>query len=637
MPYLYGTYGQIGDTKARLGVSTDTVPVYFGTAPVNLVRGYKDAGLVNRPIKIKSLADAQINLGYADEWDRYTLCEAIAAHFDNGGDGVGPIYVLNVLDPDTHRKEEQQTATLTFANGKAMLMGSDVILDSVKIPRPALENAAQAVKLRGKGEGANDKGFDYAKAYAAAGVKLNGTTFEYEPTGVIDEKLYHDGVPYVGLVFTKPEGATKVTLKINGQVISENVDLGKNGDEVISGEFVHYFAFAKPDGSPMDPGFWDVQLEWTGGETHETRCAIARDDGMNYQEGTDYTLTYSTQRGGSVIEDINGVFPRTLEANYSVVDATMVTADDVIGEATADGDVTGIAALKLMFMEQHTIANLLAAPGWSHIPEVYRALASASRQVNGHWDAFFVADLPLEDDEGNPIDTMADAVEWKQAKLYNDERSKACWPMAMDATGRLFHLSTLAVVEFLRIDQMHDGVPFETCSNKVVPMVKQWFGTDSRNKGFDQKDAEEITQKGIMTVVPWAGTWVLWGDHTAAYEYGNDYLDARAVFDTSLRMLMHITNSFQREWADEIDQPMTRALRDTIINVEQEKLDRLVSIGALLGNPRVEFSEEDNTNDDLLNGNFTWTIDTTPTPPLKSATVVVSYTDAGLSVFWEEV
>ena len=65
--------------------------------------------------------------------------------------------------------------------------------------------------------------------------------------------------------------------------------------------------------------------------------------------------------------------------------------------------------------------------------------------------------------------------------------------------------------------------------------------------------------------------------------------DARAIFDVSMRMLMHITNDFQREWSPRIDEPMTRALKDEIINREQEKLDGYVSMGALLGEPQIVF------------------------------------------------
>ena len=101
-------------------------------------------------------------------------------------------------------------------------------------------------------------------------------------------------------------------------------------------------------------------------------------------------------------------------------------------------------------------------------------------------------------------------------------------------------------------------------------------------------------------------------------------------------MLFHITNSFQQEWSPRIDRPMTLRLRDEIINREQEKLDAYASIGALIGSPTVEFLESDNSVTDMMNGDFVWNILVTPTPPLKSATVKVAYTDAGFSVYTEE-
>ena len=36
-----------------------------------------------------------------------------------------------------------------------------------------------------------------------------------------------------------------------------------------------------------------------------------------------------------------------------------------------------------------------------------------------------------------------------------------------------------------------------------------------------------------------------------------------------------------------------------------------------------------------MNGDFRWDINVTPTPPLKSASVYVAYTDAGFSVYYE--
>ena len=110
--------------------------------------------------------------------------------------------------------------------------------------------------------------------------------------------------------------------------------------------------------------------------------------------------------------------------------------------------------------------------------------------------------------------------------------------------------------------------------------------------------------------------------------------DPRAIFDVSMRMLFHITNSFQREWGTTIDKPFTKQLRDRIINREQEKLDALVAQGALIGTPEVLFLESENSTTDMLNGDFRWDIPVTPVPPLKSATVYVAYTDTGFAAYF---
>lgn len=97
--YLYGAYGHIGETVAQSAVQAGTTPVYIGTAPVNLVRGFGEAGIINAPIKITSLVDAQKKIGYSSDWGTFTLCEAVYAHFNNTLGNIGPIYVINVLDP----------------------------------------------------------------------------------------------------------------------------------------------------------------------------------------------------------------------------------------------------------------------------------------------------------------------------------------------------------------------------------------------------------------------------------------------------------------------------------------------------------------------------------------------------------
>jgi len=168
--------------------------------------------------------------------------------------------------------------------------------------------------------------------------------------------------------------------------------------------------------------------------------------------------------------------------------------------------------------------------------------------------------------------------------------------------------------------------------------TEQFFGEDSKNMGFDQQTGNLLNEKGITTAVFWAGQWVLWGPHTAAYSFeeGHDAasFDTRAIFDVNIRMLMYVTNRFQLDHGTSIDKPMTPADIETILNMEQEKLDALVSIGALIGNPVARFLETDNPVSDMINGDFMWDIAVTNTPPFKSGTARVVYTDEGFAAFF---
>ena len=385
------------------------------------------------------------------------------------------------------------------------------------------------------------------------------------------------------------------------------------------------------------------QLSFTGGRAEFASSTIILDtltiamsEGGDYAEGTDYAVDYNFTKGTVIITSLieDSPLTGTLTASFYEVDDSTIEDDDIIGGVTAGGEYSGLSSIALLYPEQFAVCNLIAAPGWSQSPAVYNAMLTASQKINGHWDAFVVADLPLVDGSAQAVDTITKAIAWKKNNAFTGERSKVYWPQGIDNLGNIYHLSTLAVVELMRADFSHNSVPMETCGNKAIPIIKQYFGANATNRGFSQQEGKELTQNGISTAVAWGGEWVLWGDHTAAYTYGAD-VDPRAIFDVSMRMLMHITNDFQREWSPRIDEPMTRALKDEIINREQEKLDGYVSMGALLGEPQIVFLESENSTTDIMNGDFRWDIAVTPTPPLKSASVYVAYTDAGFSVYYE--
>ena len=234
------------------------------------------------------------------------------------------------------------------------------------------------------------------------------------------------------------------------------------------------------------------------------------------------------------------------------------------------------------------------------------------------------------------MDTRAAAIKWAADNGYNNEFSKVFWPQGMDASGNACHAAVLGAWRMMMVDASHNGVPMEAPSNKALPIVKQYFGEGSKNRGFDQQQGNELNAVGITTIVYWGGEWVLWGPHTAAYKHGA-VTDNRNIFDNSIRMMMYVSNSFQRDHALSIDGPMTRAMKDTIKNLEQDKMDALAADGAFIGTPVVSFDEADNSTAELVEGNFVWSFKGTPTPPFKSGTLKVAYSTAGFDSYFGEV
>lgn len=352
-------------------------------------------------------------------------------------------------------------------------------------------------------------------------------------------------------------------------------------------------------------------------------------------EGTDFSISYDFTKGQVIINSIGEDITGTVQATFTEVDPSAVVEADIIGDSTDGGVYSGLGCVGMVYQTLDLVPNLLLCPGWSTKPTVYKAMLKAAAKINGHWDAVVYADIPVLDGE-DKVDTIDTAKEWKTENGYTSEFSKVFWPMAKDNSGNLYHAAVLCAWRTLMVDATHAGVPMESPSNKTVPVAAQYFGAESTNRGFDQQRGNTLNADGITTIVYWGGSWVLWGPHTAAYKHGANG-DNRSIFDVSVRMMAHVSNSFQREHALTIDAPMTRALADTIKNREQEKLDAWAAMGAFIGEPVVEFTETANSSAELVEGNFVWGTKGTPTPPFKSGTLKVAYTTAGFDTYFGEV
>ena len=153
--YLHGAYGDSQANGNRVSADGQSAIVCIGTAPVQTVEG--GAANVNTPKIVRNIAEARKLFGYSDNWADYTLCEAIHHFFEN--EAIGPLVLINVLDPATHRAGAKTTASKTPVNNRITIADAEnAILDSVVL-KTAPSEGDPVVKV---------KDTDYTITYNAA-------------------------------------------------------------------------------------------------------------------------------------------------------------------------------------------------------------------------------------------------------------------------------------------------------------------------------------------------------------------------------------------------------------------------------------------------------------------------------------
>lgn len=482
--YMHGAYGQTQAAGNRVSAKCQDVMVLVGTAPVHTVAG--GASNVNVPILVNDIAEARRYFGYSDNWEDYTLCEAMHMFFENKA--VGPLVLINVLDPAKHKGEAGST-TLTPSNGRIILAAAEhIVLDSVKV-----------------------------------------------------------------------------------------------GDLVLN---------------------------------------------------TDYVISYNHSKKNITITEVlpGSLGDSALEITYSVVDASAVTENDVIGSTDGNGLNTGMYAVKNVYQLTGFIPSFILAPGFSSIPAVHAAMHANSQKINGHWDAWMFVDLPIVDSEGTPI-TMDSAHSWRKSNGYTKENETVCFPMVQGTDGKLYHMSVVRAANFAELLLENEGIPYHTASNTAAPIIANlWLGEDVKNRVYDDELINrKLCSNGISSATYIGGRFVVWGAHAADYDPENQ--DEVNISETTRMMLYYISNDFQHRRNDDVDKPLSANDVASIVADEQTRLDALVRIGALTYGV-ASLNTDEIARSDMLSGDYVFTFNVTTTPLAKSLTAIVSWVDDGYATYF---
>lgn len=489
--YKHGAYGVIQAVGSRVADESQGAIVYVGTAPVHNVEG--GANNVNKPIVVNNIAEARKYFGYSDEWDKYTLCEAMHVHLENKG--VGPLVFINVLNPATHKASDAGTVSKTPENGRVTIPAAqDIILDSVVV---------------------------------------------------------------------KSDNTTKI-------------------------------------------------------------------------KGTDYAIAYNIEKKTITISELTAgaLGTSAMTITYNTVDASAVTAADVIGTSDGLGLNTGVFAIKNVYQLTGYIPAYLAAPGFSSVPAVHAAMYQNSVKVNGHWDVYMFVDLPIMNSETQL--TLDTAKTYKNGNGYTKENETVFFPLAQGNDGKIYHLSVLAAANFQELLLSQDGIPYKTASNTDCSLIENlYLGASNTGRVYDDSIInEKLNKNGIASAAYVGGRWAIWGCHSADYDQDNG--DQINVAETNRMMLYYISNDFQHRRTPDVDKPMTANDLQTIIAEEQTRVDALLNIGALTRGV-VTLNADAQARSDIMNGDYSFLFDITTTPLAKSLTAIVNWTDEGFVTYFESV
>ena len=363
----------------------------------------------------------------------------------------------------------------------------------------------------------------------------------------------------------------------------------------------------------------------------QVKTIVTEGDPVVKAKGTDYSIAYSSAKKTITITGISNLGTDALNVTYDTIDAAGVTSDDVIGATDNLGTNTGIYAVKNVYQLTGVIPAYMIAPGFSSVPAVHAAMYQNSQKVNGHWDMWMFADLPLMNDN-TPL-TMDTIVTWKNSNGYNHDNETVYFPMVEGTDGNKYHLSVIAAANFLELLGENEGIPYHSASNTDAPIVARlWLGESTANKLFDDEIINErLNKNGIASAAFVGGRWAVWGAHSASYNQNDaDYVN---VSETALMMLYYVSNDFQARRTRDVDRPMTANDIASIVAEEQNRLDALVAMGALIYGAAA-LDAESIANSDVYSGDFAFEFRVTTTPLAKSLKAVVTWVDDGFSTYF---
>lgn len=303
-----------------------------------------------------------------------------------------------------------------------------------------------------------------------------------------------------------------------------------------------------------------------------------------------------------------------LTIEFSVIDATLVTADDIVGGVSVDGTYKGLELVNHVFPSFRLVPGTIVAPKFSTSPLVAAVMSAKAATINGVFKAIALIDVPT-----NEVQSYTDVAKYKNDNNLTSTHQVVFWPK-VSLGGKQYHLSTQAAGVIALLDSQNEGMPYKSPSNKNLQADSAVLA-DGTEVLLGQDQAAYLNGQGVVTALNFIGGWKLWGNRTACYPSNSDPKDS---FIAVRRMFNFEQNNIILTYWQKVDDPINKKLIETVRDSINIDLNAKTNRGFLLGG-RVEFFSSENPLTSLIDGIVKFHLYLTPPTPAREIDFLVEF------------
>lgn len=341
----------------------------------------------------------------------------------------------------------------------------------------------------------------------------------------------------------------------------------------------------------------------------------SQDGTTTHVEGTDYTLDKTT---GTITRLAAGAIAAgaTIQVDYDHADVSLITAADVIGTTNIAGERTGMQGFLNCYNRFGFFPKILIAPAYCTQKSVAVELEVLAAQQKCRAVALVDAPIGTTRDQALTGRGPDGAINF----AFSSDRVVLCFPhlkvydLATDSE-RLEPFSARLAGVIAATDHEH-GYWFSP-SNKVIKGIVGSELDLSAMINDPTSDVNLLNEAGIVTIFNSFGTGLrTWGNRSSAFPAST----AQSNFIQTRRTADMVHESLEYAMLQFIDQPMTDAIIDSVLETANGFIRVLIGRSALIQGSRVEWLKERNPDVQMAAGHLVFSTTMLPPPPAERIT-----------------